>query len=228
MTRPWFTEKTGFQKRLTAADRALFQRICPPRRLSKNSCIFHAGDPAVSLHLIDAGHVKLVAPTQGGKERILAVCGPGDLLGETFLSGAPRYQASAVTATTAVTCAMSRAQFLELTGASTTFALVFAEVLANQLASCRTLLGGGFDPVKLRVAKVFLDYAMSFGTTSEEPGRYVLDTHPTHEDVAALVTATRVAVSKAVGELRRAGMLKGARGRYRVDVLALEALLEET
>lgn len=116
MMRPWFTEKTGFQKRLTAADRALFQRICPPRRLSKNSCIFHAGDPAVSLHLIDAGHVKLVAPTQGGKERILAVCGPGDLLGETFLSGAPRYQASAVTATTAVTCAMSRAQFLELTG----------------------------------------------------------------------------------------------------------------
>lgn len=126
---------------------------------------------------------------------------------------------------------MSRAQFLELTGASTALALVFAEVLADQLASCRTLLGGGFDPVKLRVAKVFLDYAMSFGTTSEEPGRYVLDTHLTHEDVAALVTATRVAVSKAVGELearryaqRCARALPGrracARGAFGGDVAA--------
>lgn len=222
---PWSTEKTGFQERLTSAERALFHDVCPPRRYPKNSCVFRAGDPAVSLHLIDAGQVKLVAPTQEGKERILAVCGPGDLFGEAFLSGVQVYQANAVTATEVLTCAMSRAQFLELTKASATFALAFAEALADQLAGCRTLLGSGFDPVRLRVARVFTDHARRYGVTLPESGWYLLDTHLTHEDVAALVTATRVAVSKALAELRRAGLVEGARGRYLVDVVGLEALL---
>ena len=36
----------------------------------------------------------------------------------------------------------------------------------------------------------------------------------THEDVAALVNATRVTVSYAFGQLRDEGMLRGSRGRY--------------
>lgn len=225
MNRPWLTEKTGFPERLTPVDRALFRDICPPRHFSPNSCVFHAGDPASSLHLIDEGQVKLLLSTQGGKERILAVCGPGDLFGEAFLSGAQVYQASAVTATKAVVCAMSRPQFLELTKTSATFALVFAEMLADQLAGCRTLLGSGFDPVKLRVARVFTDHARRYGAALPEAGWYLLDTHLTHEAVAALVTATRVAVSKALAELRCTGLIAGGRGRYRVNAAGLEALL---
>lgn len=225
MIQPWRTERTDFQRRLSPADGALFREVCPPRDHPKGSCLFHAGDPAGSLHLVDAGQVKLVLPTPEGRERILALCGPGEFFGEAFLSGAQVYQASAVTATEAVVCALSRRQFLELTGASATFALVFAEVLAEQLAGCRSLSGSGFDPVKLRVARVFADHAKRYGAALPAPGWYLLDTHLTHEAVAALVTATRVAVSKAVAELRRAGLLEGGRGRYRVDVAGLEALL---
>lgn len=48
----------------------------------------------------------------------------------------------------------SRAQFLELTEANATFALVFTALLADYLSGCRTLLRFGFDPVKLRIARV--------------------------------------------------------------------------
>ncbi len=86
MTKPWHIEKTDFHARLAEADRALFYKTCPPQRYEKGHHIFYLGDPASSLHIIDEGQVKLVKPTLGGKVRILAVCGPGDFIGEAFLS----------------------------------------------------------------------------------------------------------------------------------------------
>lgn len=225
VTIPWRLKKTGFQERLAPEDRALFREVCPPQRHEANSCVFRAGDPALSLHVVDAGQIKLVLPNIEGKERILALCGPGDLIGETFLSGAHRYQADAVTLTEVVTCSMSREQFLQLTGASATFALTFSEVLADHLLHCRTLLGTGFDPVKVRV-KVLLNMTQHFGRPLEEPGWYQLETQLTHEDLASMVTATRVAVSNTLAELRREGMVEGTRGHYRLDVQRLETLLD--
>lgn len=226
MTKLWRVEKTGFQGRLTPEDKALFREVCPPQRHKANSCIFRAGDPALSLHVIDAGQIKLVLPNIEGKERILALCGPGDLIGETFLSGAHRYQADAVTLTEVVTCSMSRAQFLQITRASATFALSFSETLADQLLHCRTLLGTGFDSVKVRVVKVLLNMTQHFGKPLEEPGWHQLETQLTHEDFASMVTATRVAVSNTLVELRHEGMVEGTRGHYRLDVQRLETLLD--
>lgn len=105
------------------------------------------------------------------------------------------------------------------------FALAFAEVLADHLTHCRDLLGASFDRVKLRLVRALLEQARQFGALFDEAGWVSLYTDLTHEDLAALVTATRVAVSKGLAELRQEGMIKGGRGRYRLNVLALAALL---
>lgn len=128
MTKPWYIESTNFYERLTEADLDLFRKVCPPQRHKKGKHIFCLGDPASSLHIIDEGQVKLVRPTLGGKARILAVCGPGDFIGEAFLSTTSHYQADAVALLEVVTCAMNRSQFLDITTQSATFALVFSEV----------------------------------------------------------------------------------------------------
>lgn len=100
-------------------------------------------------------------------------------------------------------------------------------MLADHLAHCRNLLGASFDPVKLRLVRVLLEQARHFGVPHSEPDWVRLDTDLTHEDIAALVTATRVAVSKGLSELRQEGMIEGERGRYRLNAPALAALLGE-
>lgn len=170
MMKPWHFEKTDFYERLTEADQALFRKVCPPQRYEKGHHIFCLGDPASSLHIIDEGQVKLVKPTLGGKVRILAICGPGDFIGEAFLSTTTHYQADAVAQSGVVTCAMNRSQFLNITKQSATFALVFSEVLADHLAHCRNLLGASFDPVKLRLVRALLDQARHFSVRHGDLG----------------------------------------------------------
>ena len=222
--KPWFLNNTDFYKRISKEDLELFRRISPRLHYRKGDLIFHAGDPATALHLIEEGQVKLVSFHPKGKARILAICGHADFIGEAFLKEENRYSADAVAMTEVSACPVSRAQFLQLAEESATFALTFSEILADQLFYCRNQLGDTFDPVKLRVIKVLLQQTQYFGKALERDGWYELDSELTHDDIASMVTATRIAVSKAFSELRRDGLVEGRRGHYRLNVPALESL----
>jgi CRP/FNR family transcriptional regulator len=222
---PWFLSSTHFYDRISKEDLEVFRRVCPRRHHQKGSYVFRSGDPAIELHLLEEGQVKLVTFTPKGGVRILAVCGHADFIGEAFLREKNRYSVDAVALTEGATCPISRAQFLQLTEERATFALIFAEILADQLLYCRNQLGDSYGSVKLRVAKVLLQQTQHFGKSLEESSWYELITELTHDDIAAMVAVTRVAVSKAFSELRREGLVEGRRGRYRLNVPALESLI---
>jgi len=223
--KPWFVEDTGFSWRMSDEDRGTFMRICPDKHYPKGSAVFRMGDPATDLHVIAAGQVKLVSTSPSGNERILAVCGPDDFIGEAFLHEAEFYRADAVALTDAVTCPVSREQFLRLARKAPTVALLFSKILASQLAHCRAQLGGSFDPVKKRVVRALLEQARRFGTPLEG-GWCELHTELRHEEMAALVSATRVSVTTALAELREEGLVLGSRGAYRLNLPGLTSLLE--
>lgn len=224
MIKPWLLNNTDFYKRISKEDLELFRRICPRQHYRKGSHIFRSGDPATELHLIEEGQVKLMSFTPKGKARILAICSHADFIGEAFLREENRYSADAVAMTEVSICPISRTQFLQLAEESATFALTFSEILADQLFYCRNQLGGTFDPVKLRVVKLLLQQTQQFGRALDGTGWHELNTELTHDDIASMVTATRVAVSKAFSKLQRDGLVEGRRGHYRLNVPALESL----
>lgn len=225
MTRPWFVRNTEFSARVDPRDHKTFMRVCPERRYERGATIFRTGDPATDLHVIAEGQVKLVAPAPGGHERILAICGLDDFVGEAFLREAQRYRADAVALTPVVTCPMNREQFLELALRAPTFTLSFAEILVEQLFGCRERLAYASDPVKQRLARALLEQAERFGRPSAG-GWCELLTELRHDELAALISATRVSVSAAFAELRAHGFVEGSRGRYRVYVSGLQGALD--
>ena len=224
MSKPWFVHGTAFSERLDTRDYKTFMRVCPEKRYSRGETIFRLGDPATDLHVIAEGQVKLVAATPSGHERILAICGPDDFIGEAFLREAQSYRADAVALTDAVTCPMSRDQFLELALRAPTFTLSFAEILAGQLFRCRDQLSNSYDPVPQRLARVLLEQSERFGTPLEG-GWCELLTELRHDELASMVSATRVSVSSAFAELRTRGFVEGSRGRYRLHTPSLHSLL---
>ena len=48
-----------------------------------------------------------------------------------------------------------------------------------------------------------------------------------HDDLAAMVSATRVSVTSAFASLRQAGVLEGTRGRYRLHLAGLADAAED-
>lgn len=223
--RPFVLRSTRFSEVMADEDLAVFMRVCPERPVPRGSSVFRAGDPASEMHVIAKGQVKVVVPTPEGDERILAICGPDDFVGEAFIGEGARYRADAIALTDAVTCPISRQQFLRMALEAPRFVLGFTEILADHLFECRQQLANGFDAVIVRVAKVLLDQAGRFGAPEDEAW-VALETNLKHEDLGAMVSATRVAVSMAIGELRAAGLVLGSRGRYRIHVPALSAMAE--
>ena len=105
------------------------------------------------------------------------------------------------------------------------FALTFAEILASHLFDCREQLSSSYAPVRDRVVKTLLEQAGRFGQREDE-GWVRLSTQLKHEELASMITATRVSVSMAIAELRDEGLLEGTRGEYRLNAEALSQQLE--
>lgn len=225
MIKPWYIKDTDFAQRVSDEDMAVFMRVCPDKRYRKGDTIFYAGDAATSLHVLAQGQVKLVTPTASGSERILAILGPNDFFGEAFLSESANYRVDAVALTDVTTCPVSRAKFVEMSLKAPTFALTFAEILASHLFDCREQLSSSYAPVRARVVKTLLEQAERFGQF-EEGGWVRLSTNLKHEELASMITATRVSVSMAMSELRDEGLLEGTRGEYRLNAEALSQQLE--
>lgn len=223
--KPWFIKDTAFTSRISEEDMAVFMKVCPDKRYQRGEVIFHVGDAATDLHVIAQGQVKLVTPTVSGSERILAILGTNDFFGEAFLAEHEAYRVDAIALTDVITCPISHQQFKHMALTAPGFVLTFTEILASHLFSCRDQLSLSYAPVKARVIKVLLDQAERFGQP-ENDAWVKLSTELKHEEIASMVTATRVSVSMAIAELRDEGMLEGTRGEYRLHTESLEQQLE--
>jgi CRP/FNR family cyclic AMP-dependent transcriptional regulator len=60
------------------------------RSFSKNAVIINEGDVADTVYLILAGRVRVYHATEDGREVVLDVLRPGELIGEMVLDGSPR------------------------------------------------------------------------------------------------------------------------------------------
>ena len=223
---PWHVPQSGLTKQVTPSDMSLFLSVCPEVRYPPGSAVFRIGDLAEHLHVITKGQVKLVVGTPRGQERILSVCGPDDLIGEAFVRDQDRYRVDAIALEEVATCPMSRAQFAQLAERSPTFAVTFAGVLATNLFHCRDQLAQAYDPIRMRVAKLLVEQARRFGEADGD-GWHRLSTRLRHEEIASIVSATRVSVTMTLTEFREMGLLQGTRGRYRLRLDGLAALAED-
>src|SRR3954470_13283842 len=82
---------TTFLDSLTPEEAADLRASGRERHFDAGVAIFHEGDDAGSVIVLLAGRAKLTVPSSTGREVIVAVRGPGDLLGElAALVDAPR------------------------------------------------------------------------------------------------------------------------------------------
>jgi CRP-like cAMP-binding protein len=221
----WYAKDARFSDVMAGNPFRDFLRVSPELPFERGDHLFRQGTPATHLHVIAVGQVKLSVATASGHERVMAVVGPGDMLGEALMLDERVYRVDAVALTPTRSCIMNRDHLMQLATESPEFVVRFSSILATHLIGCRESLGHAFDPVKLRIARVVLDQAQRFGEPTQ--GAFVtLRTGLRHEEIASLASATRVTASVAIAELREVGLVEGTRGDYRVDVAGLAAYID--
>ncbi|GAA2517759.1 CRP-like cAMP-binding protein [Rarobacter incanus] len=168
-------------------------------RLRRGDVLFREGEQGDQLFVITAGKVKLGRTSQDGRENLLAVLGPGEMLGELSLfdPGPRTATATAVADVTLLELPHERLAVWIRTHPAVAMPLLGA--LAVRLRRTDEALADlVFSDVPGRVAKALLDLADRFG---QPEGDGVRVTHElTQEELAQLVGASRETVNKALAD----------------------------
>lgn len=193
------------------------------RRYDRGSVLMHQGDAGQDIHVLVSGRVRVVVGTTDGEEILVALRGPGDVLGElAVLDPAPR--TATVSALEDVDALIVRGpDFLRFLRdhAHVTFSML--QLVVRRLReSDRRLVDGRAEDTVTRLARHLLELAARYGAPADDG--LLLDVPLSQEQLASWVGASREAVNAALGDLRERGTL--ATGRMRITLLDVETLRE--
>jgi CRP/FNR family transcriptional regulator, cyclic AMP receptor protein len=200
-----------------AALRALGGR----RRYPAGATLFREREASDDVLLVTAGRVKLGCVTSEGREAVLAIREPGDLIGEmSAVDGAPRL-ATATALEPVEVLALPAATFIAFLERSPGVAMAMVRTLSRRLRDAdRKRIGFLAQDTIGRVCARLVELAERFGAHGD--GGVEVDLSFTQEELAGWTGSSREAVIKALRSLRELGWI--ATRRRGITILDLEAL----
>lgn len=185
-----------------------------PVRLKADETLFVAGDPGDSCYRVDAGLLKVSVVSPSGSERILAIMGPGAVIGElSMIDGRPR-SASVTALRDSELSSITRTAFDAYACEHPEVYRHVMQVLAQRLRETNGAVAAStFLSLRGRVARALLNLAEAFGH-DVGGGRIVIRQKVSQAEIAAMAGIARENVSRILNEWKRAGLIKRLAGYY--------------
>jgi CRP/FNR family transcriptional regulator, cyclic AMP receptor protein len=191
------------------------------RRYPVGSALFHERDPGDAVLVLQSGRVKLTCATDAGRDALLGIREPGDLIGEmSAIDGVPRL-ATAIALEPVEVLILSSQAFVAYLDRTPSVALVLVRLLSRRLrdAARERIEFGALDTVG-RVCSRLVELADRFGAAGENG--VGIDVSITQEDLAGWTGASREAVIRALRTLRELGWI--ATRRRGITLVEVEML----
>lgn len=179
------------------------------------------GEKTNSVYVVLSGCMKIVSEGRGGHSSILALRGPGDVVGDMAAIDGNPHVATAVCVDRVHVYRVCGHDFRRLMSDRPTIAHAVLTVVIRRLrAAGRQRVRQADLPVSARLAILLLDMIGSGG--EEVDGGTRLSLPVSQADLGAMVTASREAVTKVLSEWRRSRAISTGRGGivvHRLDLL---------
>jgi CRP-like cAMP-binding protein len=204
-----------FLAELGADERADLEGTARRRRYGAAVTLLHQGDDPGTVIVLLAGRAKVTSLGAGGREAIVAVRGPGDLIGELSAIDGSARSATVTTLEPAEALLLSRSAFNALLERRPRIALVILRLVAERLryADAQQAQFVTHDVVG-RLAQRLDELADRFGTAHEDGVEIALAL--SQEELAAWTGASRESVSRGLQLLRSLGIVETGRRRILV------------
>ncbi|GAA1361751.1 Crp/Fnr family transcriptional regulator [Brevibacterium luteolum] len=190
-----------------------------PRSLRRGTVLFREGDSGNELYIVSTGKLKVGRESPDGRENLLSVVGPGEMIGELTLFD-PGTRSTTVTAVSQTELlSLEHNDLMTWLEERPQAAMNLLRALAQRLRRTNDTVGDlVFSDVPGRVAKALLDLAERFG--KQGPDGTLVAHDLTQEELAQLVGASRETVNKALADF-------AARGWLRLEARAVVILDQE-
>lgn len=227
-------------RRLTADDTAalsrshLFEQLAPEtldeliafsrlQHFAARDVVFFKGDPGDSLYAIVSGRVGITTTSEGGKEIILNILGPGEVFGEIALLDGKERTAGAMALDPAELLRVDQADFLPFLERNPKLSIRLMRVLCERIRWTSDVIEDTiFLDIPHRLAKRLLTLVSQYGKPT--PDGITIDIKLSQENLGQMLGVTRESVNKGIRTLEAQGIIVHEHGIINVtDIASLEA-----
>ena len=172
----------------------------------KGQAIFTEGSKPHGLYCVNKGKVKLVKLGEDGKEQILRLIKPGDMMGYRALLSGDRYNATAIALEDCGVCYVSKQMFIGVLQKDTNLSMEMMRLLGDDLKKAEEhITHMAQKPVRERMAEALLFIKETYGL---EEDNQTINVTLTREEIANLVgTATETAI-RLLSEFKHDGIVE--------------------
>ncbi len=173
--------------------------------------IFRKGDPGISMMSIVDGRVKISVASPDGKEAVLAVLGPGEVLGEMAILEDKDRSADATALDACELLVLQKRDFIPFLERNPAISIRLLRILCERLRRTSAQVEDRtFLSLPARLAKTLLDLADSTGRETTEGTR--IDFKMSQKNFGGLLGASRESVNKQLHAWQSEGLLTIGRG----------------
>jgi CRP-like cAMP-binding protein len=171
----------------------------------KNEYIFKEGSYASGVFCINGGKVKVSMLGDEGKEQIVRLAKPGDIIGYKALLSAGKYSASAIAIEDCNVCFIPKEIFTEILKKDAVLSFEMMKILSDELRKAEEKITHlAQKPVRERMAETILFLKETYGTDVEEN----INVSLSREEIANIVgTATETAI-RLLSEFNKDNMIE--------------------
>jgi CRP/FNR family transcriptional regulator len=178
-------------------------KVCTP--YNKGHYIFREGMRPQGVYCVNYGKIKLLKVGEDGKEQILRLVKPGDLLGYRSLLGEGNYNTSAVVMEDTGVCFIPKDLFMGILQRDGVLSMEMMKLLSQDLKQAeQSITHLAQKPVRERLAEALLFIKETYGYL---PDGKTIDLKITREEIANIVgTATETAI-RLLSDLKSEGVI---------------------
>jgi len=174
--------------------------VVVPRRYRSGEALFREGDPGDTCYVLQSGVVRIVRTHSDGRQVVLALRRPPEMLGELAMFGSAPRSASAEAVEDTAALAILAGDMRRLLMARPTIAMAMLEELADRVRSASDQVSQrSFRNVPGRIAEALLEQV------GDAEGDVVVEL--THAALADMAGTSRETVSRFLSQLEKAGVL---------------------
>lgn len=175
--------------------------------LSANQQLFMEGAPSDGCYAVLSGSLRVSLFSNDGGETVLAILGPGEIVGEMSLFGSVPRSATVTAMDRTEVCFLPRASFLRFADQNPALYRHFLQLMCARLRATNDALASYATlPLSGRLARVFIRLSESFGHQLDG-GRILIRQRFTQTDLSSMAGSARENVSRQITDWRRQDIL---------------------
>jgi CRP-like cAMP-binding protein len=212
--------KHGFDLRVFLETAGVARQVLKFRKSEK---IYSQGDRANSVKYIQTGGVRLSVISEGGKEAVVAVLGPGDFFGEGCLASQAVYMGTASAIMPTSILSIGKKEMMRVLRSEHIFSDLFiTHMLLRNIRIEEDLIDQLFNSSEKRLARALLLLAR-YG---KEDQPHALLPKVSQEVLAEMIGTTRSRVNFFMNKFRKMGFLK-YNGGIQINTSLLSVVLHD-